>query len=189
MKWIEYKVLQCVVGETTILTNKKLGYSEDNVAIAVAEAYDGKYEIVEDGESFDKETVTIEDKKNPGCFYRMIDGEKEWVNPPMITNVEYRTSERNVGRPVYTKICRLMYVEPGDEGEIDFNSEGLALPLRCNAYAFKLQVNEYDYTDGGRTLNMLGFVVDASDNQIHYKMPDTVDRGYCIDVQVWYIKV
>ena len=38
------------------------------------------------------------------CYYRTVDGEKEWINPPMVSGVEYRTTERWMGKPVYTKI-------------------------------------------------------------------------------------
>lgn len=51
------------------------------------------------------------------CFYRTVDGEKEWMNPPMTVLYdgvsfnadgsivgEYRTSERYCGKPVYTCI-------------------------------------------------------------------------------------
>lgn len=40
---------------------------------------------------------------HPGCYYRMIDGVTEWVNPPMIIGIEYRTTERVMGKPVYVK--------------------------------------------------------------------------------------
>lgn len=36
-----------------------------------------------------------------GCYYRITDGEKEWINPPMASGVEYRTTERWAGRAVY----------------------------------------------------------------------------------------
>lgn len=39
-----------------------------------------------------------------GCYYRMVDGVQEWINPPMVVDVEYRTTERYNGKPVYTKI-------------------------------------------------------------------------------------
>lgn len=44
-----------------------------------------------------------EDKDNPGCFYRPGIGtsNKEWINPPAIPGVEYRTAERHNGKPVY----------------------------------------------------------------------------------------
>lgn len=40
---------------------------------------------------------------HPGCYYRMVDGEKEWVNPPMKLDTEYRTTERCGGEVVYAK--------------------------------------------------------------------------------------
>lgn len=39
----------------------------------------------------------------PGCYYRTIDDEIEWLNPPMELETEYRTSERFDGKPVYTQ--------------------------------------------------------------------------------------
>lgn len=44
-----------------------------------------------------------ESKESPGCYYRMVDGEMEWINPPMYDGLEYRTTERCGGYPVYTK--------------------------------------------------------------------------------------
>lgn len=45
----------------------------------------------------------IEDATYPGCYYRYTNGVQEWVNPPMETGVEYRTTERHNGKPVYCK--------------------------------------------------------------------------------------
>lgn len=45
-----------------------------------------------------------EDATYPGCYYRMVNGEKEWINPPLVAGVEYRTTERYTGKPVYTKL-------------------------------------------------------------------------------------
>ena len=41
---------------------------------------------------------------HPGCYYRMINGVTEWVNPPMMIDIEYRTTERYLGKPVYVKV-------------------------------------------------------------------------------------
>lgn len=46
----------------------------------------------------------IEDTNNPGCYYRMVDGVQEWINPPMIIGTEYRTIKRYNGNPVYQKV-------------------------------------------------------------------------------------
>ena len=43
----------------------------------------------------------IEDATYAGCYYRMVGGEKEWINPPMVLGEEYRTTERCNGKPVY----------------------------------------------------------------------------------------
>jgi hypothetical protein len=39
-----------------------------------------------------------------GCLYRLNNGETEWHNPPMQVGVEYRTTERYNGKPVYTQL-------------------------------------------------------------------------------------
>lgn len=44
------------------------------------------------------------DTTYPSCYYRTVDGVKEWINPPMVSGVEYRTTERFGGRPVYTQL-------------------------------------------------------------------------------------
>lgn len=47
---------------------------------------------------------TIESIEHPGCFYRMVNGVQEWLNPPMELGVEYKTTERYMGKPVYVKV-------------------------------------------------------------------------------------
>lgn len=60
MKWIKYQIV-CGKNENKedILISKKVGYSEENIAIAETEAYNG-YEIVEDEESYEKKPLSIE---------------------------------------------------------------------------------------------------------------------------------
>lgn len=43
----------------------------------------------------------IEDTENAGCYYRMVNDEKEWINPPLKNYVEYKTTRRIDGKPVY----------------------------------------------------------------------------------------
>lgn len=57
MRWIKYQIV-CNANENVLLT-KKLEYSEANIAIAVAEAYNG-YTIEDDSKSFVKEPLSIE---------------------------------------------------------------------------------------------------------------------------------
>ena len=46
-----------------------------------------------------------EDASFPGCYYRMVNGIKEWINPPVIPGVEYRTTERYQGKAVYVAVA------------------------------------------------------------------------------------
>lgn len=46
----------------------------------------------------------IESPDFPNCYYRIVDKEIEWLNPPMVVSTEYRTTERFLNRPVYTML-------------------------------------------------------------------------------------
>ena len=48
--------------------------------------------------------IGFESTDYPGCYYRTVDGVVEWLNPPMLLGVEYRTTERYLGKPVYKKL-------------------------------------------------------------------------------------
>lgn len=70
MKWIKYQIRQCVVGDVVILANKKIGYSEANLAIAEAEAYDG-YQIFDDGKpepKFEKIPTKVSELENDAGY-------------------------------------------------------------------------------------------------------------------------
>lgn len=60
MKWIKYQVVQSVNDGEPICVLKKVDYSEANLAIAQAEAYNGEYAIEDDGSEFNKEPLAIE---------------------------------------------------------------------------------------------------------------------------------
>ena len=55
---------------------------------------------------------------NTGCYYREVGGKKEWINPPLALNEEYQTTERFMGKPVYTKLVSF-------SGPVNINSEHL----------------------------------------------------------------
>lgn len=44
-----------------------------------------------------------ESEEYAGCYYRMAGQEQEWINPPMVAGVEYRTAQRWEGMPVYVQ--------------------------------------------------------------------------------------
>ena len=54
-----------------------------------------------------------EDSNYPGCYYRIVNGVQEWLNPPMLSGVEYRTTERWLGKPIYQKYIPIGAVQAG----------------------------------------------------------------------------
>lgn len=89
----------------------------------------------------------IKNESNPGCYYRTAaNGEIEWVNPPNEPGIEYRTTERWNGKPVYQK---LFYVG--------------SLP---NKTVMSIFVNAYF----NKIVSTTGFAVD-SDNNLYYPFP------------------
>ena len=56
----------------------------------------------------------IESTDRPGCYYRMVNGVQEWLNPPLDTGAEYRTTERYMGdNPVYITVVNVGYMASG----------------------------------------------------------------------------
>lgn len=49
----------------------------------------------------------IQSSQHPGCFYRIVNGDTEWINPPNMPGIEYLTTERWNGNRVYTKTLYL----------------------------------------------------------------------------------
>jgi hypothetical protein len=63
-----------------------------------------------------------ESTASPGCYFRMVDGEREWINPPMMLGTEYRTTERHNGKVVYvtSKDCKLPIQETANLKDISY---------------------------------------------------------------------
>lgn len=76
-------------------------------------------------------TGTIESIDHPGCFYRMVNGVAEWLNPPMEVGVEYRTTERYAGKPVYAQIVSMGALASGLNEKVVANSD---IPVRLSGY-------------------------------------------------------
>ncbi len=61
--------------------------------------------------------AAVQSTEYPGCYYRTVDGEVEWITPPMLIDTEYRTTERYEGNPVYIKRISLGQCPSGSEEE------------------------------------------------------------------------
>lgn len=71
---------------------------------------------VNDNDAVPKNYVmpAIESEEHPGCYYHTVDGAIEWINPPLVPGVEYRTTEKYNGKPVYRKL--VSYTHSGQMG-------------------------------------------------------------------------
>lgn len=52
--------------------------------------------------------LSIESEEYPGCYYRVTNGEVEWLNPPTEPGIEFRTTERFEGKPVYKILVHVL---------------------------------------------------------------------------------
>ena len=87
----------------------------------------------------------VESADFPGCFYRMVDGVQEWLNPPLMDGVEYRTTERVRGNVVYARRfdCgnatngKIVYTGLVDVGWVRYQGKiaNLAMPVNYNTNA------------------------------------------------------
>lgn len=115
----------------------------------------------------------------------------EWENPPMDTNVEYRTTERNAGKPVYTRIETFnTKTINGSPAAIVLNAgttskckiiryhaytNSFALPYKIKDSSAYKTIDVYPDADSNDSLAM-----------IEYKQGDNTNTT--LYVQLWYTK-
>ena len=106
-------------------------------------------------------------------------GEWEWVNPPMVPGVEYRTTERWDGQPVYTCLLNYGKAPNNDTGAVAHNL-AVVRALRCFAH---MNGNaSVPYEAWGEKIN-------ASFNRTHIYVATSYNASaYDIYVQMWYTK-
>lgn len=86
------------------------------------------------------------DTTYPSCYYRTVDGVKEWINPPMASGVEYRTTERWMGKVVYTKIVSFGSLPNATSKYMNWSPESGTVAYVISAVAV---------TSGGSMLNAI----------------------------------
>ncbi|MBR6604637.1 MAG: hypothetical protein IKK92_01995 [Prevotella sp.] len=65
---------------------------------------------------------SIESTEYPGCYYRVVHGETEWINPPNEYGVEYRLTERWKGRPVFKETIFVPSLPSNSHAYIEINA-------------------------------------------------------------------
>lgn len=131
----------------------------------------------------------IESQDYTGCYYRIVDGETEWINPPMVVNSEYRTTERSRGYPVYTKLINCGVPTDGKTVSISINADEY-YPIRSESYLGGLAL-PFIYGDVDNAYSVFTSVgLDMTGNIVSDKI--TIHNGGNFNagnvyVQIWYI--
>ena len=126
--------------------------------------------------------VFTEDTTYPGCFYRVVGSEKEWLNPPMRVGVEYRTAERWAMAPVYTILLEAGAIPNTGRTGVDFpNSNYPSRVLRVDGQISSGESLPAYWEDDKAT-------VYASRSKIYIETNSDMWSAYAAQVQAWYTK-
>lgn len=126
----------------------------------------------------------IESTEHPGCFYRTVDGVQEWLNPPMEVGVEYRTTERHNGKPVYAKTVDCGNLPSSGTQKAIKHNTGATQFIRVNGFIDYLGLAlPYPNTDG-----TFSAMISATINSIVVCTHDTAWTSYKCYAQLYYTK-
>lgn len=96
-------VNQIIPGDDVFYPGRPVSMGGHQVKDVAAPEEDG--DAVNLGYANEHFAPAVESADYPGCYYRTVDGEVEWLNPPLLFDTEYRTTERWRGnRPVYQQL-------------------------------------------------------------------------------------
>lgn len=73
----------------------------------------------------------------------------EWENPPMIPGVEYRTTERYMGKPVYAQCVAFGALPNNTDKQVNFDGSGTIKPIRCAGYGHMPGDDRYETLNSG----------------------------------------
>ena len=127
-----------------------------------------------------------------GCYYRLVDvGDQwpaiEWINPPMHPSVEYRTSERWKGKPVYCKVFEIGTADiPAASGskrvEIGIEHTNIVRYHCLASYSTNcVQLPYADSTGNSLTVRVMG-------TGLFFTASNTTFSGYTATFTVYYVK-
>ena len=108
--------------------------------------------------------IGSESTEYPGCYYRIVDSETEWLNPPLLPGIEYRTTERYNGKPVYVKMVDIGTAATKD---VDVTITGIARIIRLETRIAAIVIpylDTYAYASAYVMTNTAHIILSISDN-------------------------
>lgn len=126
----------------------------------------------------------IESTDHPGCNYVLNGSTVEWVNPPMQLGVEYRTTERYLGKPVYCTLVNFGLLP--NKGTKGLNFEEITNPEKIIRWSGSTS-NGYALPGGNLYTGWDEIVVRIVANRIDVKTT-TDESTYSATFVLWYTK-
>lgn len=131
------------------------------------------------------------------CYYRQLDGGvKEWVNPPMVPGVEYRTTQRFNGNPVYTKLIMAGALSSSGLAtfRVDTDEDPITQVKSFRAMAFyddnQLPVDAFPVFTSSGTLMAIAYVGASDAGKLYVYIKSMIDMSrYQASIVVEYTKV
>lgn len=141
----------------------------------------------------------VESQDHPGCYYRMADGEQEWLNPPMELGVDYRTTQRYCGKPVYVRTLNLGALPAGSASNTGYKWTNIGLDV-SQVLDWKATLRKKISSSGGKVPVLYGIPYVSAEstkvsanlyfNEQSVVLTSTVSLSDVEDVNLWirYIK-
>lgn len=116
--------------------------------------------------------------------------EWEWVNPPMIPNTEYKTTERWNKKPVYTALidcgtCPSTSIKTVAHGK----SVGRILKVHASLSASGITAPYFNTDNYNSANNYLDVTATATNVLVKSTTTGWASSGYTVTAQIWYVKV
>lgn len=86
-----------------------------------------------------------ESAEHPGCYYRTVGSGMEWLNPPMLSGVEYRLLERYNGKPMYAYSVNVGDLPASDSMSFTFGAPGTSVDELVSMDVFAVGTSDRRY--------------------------------------------
>lgn len=130
----------------------------------------------------------VESADYPGCYYRTVNGVVEWINPPMVLGVEYRTTRRSNGKVVYAKKVNLGTVVHQGEYSTGVSGDLVEWVATLPGVGLSVPYNGINTDYYSTTSVNVGLSITSGVWRTHWVIGTNYSGKYTAHVELWYTK-